>query len=264
MWPNTPQGTRGTTARARAGNGEWMSRGRIWLGAALVAAVLVVLGVISVVDRPAPPGAPAAGPAAPAGSASTVSAADPVAAARLAVPRRQVDDPLALGRVDAPVVVAEWGDFQCPFCRLFATNTEPALLDRYVASGQVRLEWHDYAYLGPESVLAARAARAAGRQGKFWPFHDVLYREQPRENSGAVTEASLTAQAQRLGLDVTRFRSDLADPAIARAVDDDQAAGTRIGVTGVPSFVIGDQLIFGAQPTATFEQAIDAALARAR
>jgi len=233
-----------------------MTRGRIVLGAALVVAVLVVLGVISVVDRPTPPG--------PATSATTATPADPVAAARAAVPRRQPDDPLALGRVDAPVVVAEWGDFQCPFCRLFATDTEPALLDRYVATGKVRLEWHDYAYLGPESVLGARAARAAGRQGKFWPFHDVLYREQPRENSGAVTEASLSAQAQRLGLDVTRFRADLADPAIARAVAEDQAAGTRIGVTGVPSFVIGDQLIFGAQPTATFEQAIDGALSRAR
>ncbi len=63
---------------------------------------------------------------------------------------------------------------------------------------------------------------------------------------------------------MTRFRADLADPAIARAVADDQAAGSRLGVNGVPSFVIGDQLIFGAQPTATFEQAIDAALARAR
>jgi protein-disulfide isomerase len=244
-----------------------MTRGRIVLGAAVVVAALVVLGLISVVDRPSPPGTAAT----PTASAP----ADPVAAARAAVPRRQVDDPLALGRVDAPVVVAEWGDFQCPFCRLFATNTEPALLARYVATGKVRLEWHDYAYLGPESVLGARAARAAGRQGKFWPFHDVLYREQPRENSGAVTEASLSAQAQRLGLDVTRFRTDLADPAIARAVADDEAAGTRIGVTGVPSFVIAgggadrsptvgpSQLIFGAQPTATFEQAIDAALARA-
>ena len=243
-----------------------MTRGRIVLGAALVVAVLVVLGVISVVDRPAAPGAT--------GTPTASAPADPVAAARAAVPRRQVDDPLALGRVDAPIVVAEWGDFQCPFCRLFATNTEPALLARYVATGKVRLEWHDYAYLGPESVLAARAARAAGRQGKFWPLHDVLYREQPRENSGAVTEASLTAQAQRLGLDMTRFRADFADPAVARAVADDQAAGSRIGVTGVPSFVIardgaqaggpatGD-LIFGAQPTTTFEQAIDAALSRA-
>lgn len=228
-----------------------MSRGRIWLGAALVVAVLVVLGVISLVDRPAPEG-----------TASTPN--DPVTAARLAVPRRQADDPLALGRVDAPVVIAEWGDFQCPFCRLYTERTEPALLQRYVDAGQVRIEWHDFAYLGPESVLAARAARAAGRQGRFWPFHDVLYREQPAENSGAVTEASLTAQAQRLGLDVNRFRTDLADPAIARAVADDQAAGSRIGVTGVPSFLMGDQLIFGAQPTATFEQAIDAALARAR
>jgi protein-disulfide isomerase len=228
-----------------------MSRGRIWIGAVLVVAVLVVLGVISLVDRPAPTG-----------TASTPG--DPVTAARLAVPRRQAGDPLALGRVDAPVVVAEWADFQCPFCRLYTERTEPALLAHYVDSGQVRIEWHDFAYLGPESVLAARAARAAGRQGKFWPFHDVLYREQPRENSGAVTEASLTAQAQGLGLDVDRFRADFADPAIARAVSDDEAAGARIGVNGVPSFVMGDQLIFGAQPTATFEQAIDAALARAR
>ena len=151
-----------------------MTRRRVWIGAAVAALVLVVLAVISLTGSS---GSPAAGPAA------TPTAASGADQARLAVPRRQAGDPLALGRVDAPVVVAEWGDFQCPFCRLFAVNTEPALLRQYVDTGRVRFEWHDYAYLGPESVLGARAARAAGRQGRFWEFHDALYRDQPRENT---------------------------------------------------------------------------------
>lgn len=220
--------------------------------AALALVVLAVLAVLTV-DAPDPPA-----------GTDTAAAGDPTAAARLEVPRRAAGDPLALGRTDAPVVVSEWGDFQCPFCRLYATATEPALLRQYVDSGQVRIEWHDFAYLGPESVLEARAARAAGQQGRFWDFHAALYRDQPAENRGEVTDASLTALAGRLGLDVARFERDYADPRITQAVAADQQLGARLGVGGVPSFVIGDQLIFGAQPLATFQQAIDAALARSR
>lgn len=229
------------------------TRTRLLVGAGIVLVVLVVLAIVTVTGR-------SSTPATPAGATS----ADPVAQARLDVPRRQEGDPLALGRVDAPVVVAEWGDFQCPFCRLYATSTEPALIRQYVDSGQVRLEWHDFAYLGPESVLEARAARAAGRQGQFWPFHAALYADQAPENRGEVTEASLTALAGRLGLDVPRFQADFADPQIASDVAADQQLGSRLGVGGVPSFVIGDQLIFGAQPLPTFQQAIDTALARTR
>ncbi|GLZ51600.1 thioredoxin domain-containing protein [Actinomycetospora sp. NBRC 106378] len=229
------------------------TRTRLLVGAGIVLVVLVALAIVAVTGRsPAPTGA------------TGTTSADPVAQARLDVPRRQAGDPLALGRVDAPVVLAEWGDFQCPFCRLYATSTEPALMRQYVDSGQVRIEWHDFAYLGPESVLEARAARAAGRQGQFWPFHAALYADQAPENRGEVTEASLTALAERLGLDVPRFQADFADPQIASDVAADQQLGSRLGVGGVPSFVIGDQLIFGAQPLSTFQQALDAALARSR
>lgn len=227
------------------------TRTRLVIGGAIVLVVLIVLAVVTLTTSRTPT---------PAGPTSS----DPVAQARLDVPRRQEGDPLALGRVDAPVVLAEWGDFQCPFCKLYTAQTEPALRQQYVDSGQVRIEWHDYAYLGPESVLGARAARAAGRQGQFWAFHDALYQQQPPENRGEVTDESLAALAGRLGLDVPRFRQDYADPAIADAVAADQELGSRLGVGGVPSFVVGDQLIFGAQPTATFRQAIDAALARTR
>jgi protein-disulfide isomerase len=226
------------------------SRTRLLIGAGLALVVLVVLAVVAVTSRNTPTGAAAA--------------QDPVAQARLDVPRRQPGDPLALGRPDAPVVVAEWGDFQCPFCRLYTTSTQPALIKQYVDTGQVRIEWHDFAYLGPESVLEARAARAAARQNRFWDFHAALYAEQAPENRGEVTEASLTALAGRLGLDVPRFQRDFADPTIAQAVAADQQLGSTLGVGGVPSFVVGDQLIFGAQPLPTFQQAIDAALARTR
>jgi protein-disulfide isomerase len=226
------------------------TRRRAVIGGVIALVVLAVLGVPLLLGTgPSQPGE---------------AARDTQAQARLDVPRREAGDPLALGRPDAPVVMAEWGDFQCPFCRLFATTTEPELIRRYVDAGLVRIEWHDFAYLGPESVLAARAARAAARQDRFWDFHAALYRDQPAENRGAVTEASLAATAAGLGLDVDRFRRDAADPAIADAVTADQELGTRLGVGGVPSFVVGDRLIFGAQPLPTFTAALDDALARSR
>ena len=226
------------------------TRRRTVIGGVIALVVLAVLGVPLLLGSGTPPPGEAA--------------RDPQAQARLDVPRREAGDPLALGRPDAPVVMAEWGDFQCPFCRLFATTTEPELIRRYVDAGLVRVEWHDFAYLGPESVLAARAARAAARQDRFWEFHAALYRDQPSENRGAVTEASLAGTAAGLGLDVDRFRRDAADPAIADAVTADQELGTRLGVGGVPSFVVGDRLIFGAQPLPTFTAALDDALARSR
>jgi protein-disulfide isomerase len=180
------------------------ARRRLWLAGLGALAVLALLAVVSLRDgsgyspHPGVPQTLAAG----AGS-------NPTTQARLDARRRIAGDPLALGPVAAPVVVSEWGDFQCPFCRAFDQDTQPALIGWYVDSGQVRFEWHDLAKIGPESVLAARAARAAARQGAFWPFHDTLYREQSPENSGALTQESLTAMARGLGLDTGRFSRDV-------------------------------------------------------
>ena len=72
-----------------------------------------------------------------------------------ALARRQVDDPTALGDVDAPVVLIAYSEFQCPFCGKFARDTEPELIDEYVEDGTLRIEWRDFPYLGPESMTAA-------------------------------------------------------------------------------------------------------------
>jgi protein-disulfide isomerase len=171
---------------------------------------------------------------------------------RLPYERRAADDPLALGDPDAPVVLAEWGDFQCTFCGRHARETEPALVTRFVDAGVLRLEWHDFPYLGKDSVRAARAARAAGRQGEFWAYHDALYAEERGVGDGSLSRENLVATAEEVGLDVGRFREDLDDPRVAAAVDEDFAAGQQLGVSGTPTFLVNGRPVVGAQPTETF------------
>lgn len=178
--------------------------------------------------------------------------------------RRQKDDPLALGPVDAPVVLVEYSDFQCPFCGRFARSTEPTLIRKYVRQGTLRIEWRDFPYLGAESTLAARAGRAAAEQDRFWPFHDAMYADQQPPNSGRLTESHLIAVARRAGLDTDRFRTAMSSSSVDQAVQRDFQEGQAIGVTGTPAFMLNGQLIMGAQPTDVFEQAIEDAAAAAR
>ena len=69
---------------------------------------------------------------------------------------------MALGDVDAPVVMISYSEFQCPFCGKYARDTEPILVEKYVDSGVLRIEWRDFPYLGPESTTAAQAGRGSG------------------------------------------------------------------------------------------------------
>jgi protein-disulfide isomerase len=177
------------------------------------------------------------------------------------LPRREKGDPMALGDVDAPVVMVSYSEFQCPFCGKFARDTEPELVEQYVEDGTLRIEWRDFPYLGQESATAALAGRAAAAQGRFWEFHDAMYADQPSPNSGAIDQAYLDAIAEETGLDVADFRRDMASPQAQQAMAADFAEGQQIGVTGTPAFIINGQPVIGAQPTATFEQVIEDAAA---
>ena len=178
------------------------------------------------------------------------------------VERRIPDDPLALGEVDAPVVMVNYSEFQCQFCGKFARDTKPSLM-KYVEDGTLRIEWRDFPYLGEESVTAAIAGRAAAEQGRFWEFHDALFADQQPPNSGRVTEDFLVGLAEKAGLDVEQFTADRADPELAEAVGRDFDQGQGIGVNGTPAFLVNGQPIMGAQPTEVFVDAIDQAAADA-
>jgi len=204
------------------------------------------------------PGAPA-----PESDAGDAQAAEQIAAlAQLA--RRTPGDPLALGREDAPVVLINYSEFQCPYCGKFARDTKPTLVRDYVDQGLLRIEWRDFPYLGEESVTAALAARAAAAQGKFWQFHDAMFADQQPPNSGALTDGFLTTVARGVGLDTKRFRADLADPGLQAEVEQDFLEGQSIGVNGTPAFLINGNPVMGAQPTETFTRIIDAEIARAQ
>ena len=173
--------------------------------------------------------------------------------------RRQVDDPMAKGEADAPVVLIAYSDFQCPFCGKWARDTAPALEEQYVTDGTLRIEWRDFPYLGPESATAALAGRAAAAQGAFWEFHDAMYADQLPPNSGQLDEDYLSGVAEDLGLDVDQFLTDMNSKATQSAVQKDFAEGQAIGVTGTPAFIINGVPVIGAQPTEVFQQTIEQA-----
>jgi protein-disulfide isomerase len=177
--------------------------------------------------------------------------------------RREASDAMAIGRVDAPVVMIEYSDFQCPFCGRFARETEPALVKKYVDAGVLRIEWRNFPIFGEESARAARAGYAAGQQGKFWQYHDIAYAESRRRNSGAFSKDRLVAMAREAGVpDLERFRTDLDSDAARQSVDRDLEEGYKLGVTSTPAFLINGEPVLGGQPTATFESMIDKARER--
>ncbi len=199
----------------------------------------------------------------PVGDAPNGEQTDDAEAAREAgelLARRDSDDPRALGDVDAPVVMIEWSDFQCPFCASFALDTMPELIDEYVEAGILRFEWRDFPVLGEDSMTAAMAGRAAAVQDAFFEMHDEIFAREWERNAGELSIESLTAVAGELGLDTGRFEQDMQDPDLEQAVRNDLQLGQQLGFTGTPAFVINGRAMIGGQPTDTFRQAIDQAI----
>ncbi|MFM9369136.1 DsbA family protein [Streptomyces sp. Da 82-17] len=177
--------------------------------------------------------------------------------------RRDAKDPLAQGRADAPVVLVEYADFKCGFCGKFARDTEPGLVKKYVENGTLRIEWRNFPIFGAESEAAARGAWAAGRQGRFWQFHEAAYAEGAKEKGFGAER--LTALAEQAGVeDLDRFAKDLDSAAAKKAVGEDTEEAYKLGATSTPSFLVNGRPLAGAQPAETFEQAIEQAAAAAK
>ena len=157
----------------------------------------------------------------------------------------------------APVTIVVFSDYECPFCAR-SEGTLHALMEQY--GGKVRLAWKNHPLPFHASArLAAKAAVAAGEQGKFWEYHDVLFAHQD-----ALDAASLERYAKDLGLDVDRFRRAMVDPGAEAAVAADDTEAARHGVTGTPTFFVNGRKILGAQPLAKFQAGVERALAETR
>lgn len=172
--------------------------------------------------------------------------------------RRTEGDPLARGPVDAPVVLVVYSDYRCPFCAKFSRDTEPQLVDKYVEAGKLRIEWRDLPIFGEESMVAARAGRAAAAQGRFWEFNSALYAAAPDRGHPTFDQAALRGFAQQAGVpDLDRFARDAADTSVDSDIAADALEANMIGVASTPSFVIDGYPVLGAQPLSAFEQLIE-------
>lgn len=219
------------------------------LAAVAAAAALAVLVAVAFGTGPSRQSPPAAGGGRPAG--------EPAGTASRSGGR-------AVGSAGAPVVVEMYSDFQCPHCATVAREVVPDLLREYADTGQVRFVARYFPFLGPGSTLAAEAAACADRQGRFWAYHDELFRRSERGDRSAFTLAGLEAIAGDLGLDGQRFRTCLENHETRGEVQADYDQGTRLGVRATPTFFINGVKVEGALPYGEIRRLVDVALQEKR
>jgi protein-disulfide isomerase len=177
-------------------------------------------------------------------------------AVRLEAPRTAVDVPAgapSTGPADAPVTIVEFTDYQCPYCHR-AQSVIDEVLQRY--AGKVRLVHMDFPLDGhPGAIPAARAARCAGEQGRFWDYHRNLMTAQ-----GSLDEADLKARAGALKLSTAAFGSCLSSDRHDAAIQASFRQGEGLGVTGTPAYFVNGRMLTGARPAESFAELIDAEL----
>jgi protein-disulfide isomerase len=164
-----------------------------------------------------------------------------------------------LGSASAPVTVYEMSDFQCPYCRNFATQTFSAINNEYIKTGKVRWVFVNFPLtdLHPNAVAAAEFAMCAARQKKFWPAHDRLYAMQDRWAELGDPAPFFLAQIKPLGLDQQTTLDCLTSRATLPAIRDDALGAAKSGAKSTPSFYIEGGMMVGAQPLAVFRHVLD-------
>jgi len=150
-----------------------------------------------------------------------------------------------LGPDNARVTVAEYSDFQCPYCARAARILDPKIEQDYVADGRVKLVFQPVALIGDESLWAAEAAECANEQARFWDYHDKLFENQHGENQGAFSMDNLKRFAQELGLDTQTFDQCLDSGKYQALIQAETKDAVDKGVTSTPTFIIGSQTFEG-------------------
>lgn len=160
------------------------------------------------------------------------------------------------GPATAPVTIVEFSDFHCPYCKA-VVPTLAQLLSRY--PGKIRLIYRDLPIdsLHPQARRAAEGGRCAHDQGKFWPYHDLVFAGPPEGD-----DARLGEYAMKAGLDLAAFERCLASGTHTDAVQRDVEHARRLGVDSTPTFFVNGQLLTGAQPLEAFVRLVERELAR--
>lgn len=171
-----------------------------------------------------------------------------------------------IGSLKAPVTVAYWFDYQCPFCRRLEENVMPTIVKKYVDTGKVRIVFMDFQFLGQDSDRIGIYARAVWDVApkRFYAWHKAIYDNQGTENTGWATNAvihSITAKVLTSAEQTQVYALVIKNKSLyQQRMNTDRTEGRAQGVSGTPSMLIGKQLIVGAQPLSVFEQILNTAL----
>lgn len=171
----------------------------------------------------------------------------------LATHRRQVfDDPATPvgGNPDGSATIVEFFDYSCPYCKA----VEPSLERLLARDHGLRFIYKEFPVLGPESVVAARAALAANRQGRYAAFHDAMMAVK-----GPFDDDRIYSVASSVGIDLARLKHDMASPQVAAELKANLALAAALGVHGTPTFIIGGKIVPGAIDLASLKHLIAAA-----
>ncbi|WP_208539196.1 DsbA family protein [Algihabitans albus] len=159
------------------------------------------------------------------------------------------NDPTApvIGNPDGDVVVVEFFDYNCPYCRRVAEPLRQAI----EADGNLKVVMKEWPILGPESYFASRAALAAQEQGRYEDFHFALM-----ERAGKLTQDQVLAIAEDLGLDMAQLQADMRSPDIDAALQRTYDLAEALGINGTPAFVVGEEILPGAVTMSRLQQAV--------
>lgn len=161
-------------------------------------------------------------------------------------------DAYVAGNPKGDVTVVEFFDYQCGYCK----RAFGPLMDTLKKDGNVRLVLKEFPILGPESVVASHAAIASKKQGKYFEFHQALFR-----HKGELSDDSIMQIAASVGINTAQLKRDMADPKIEKQINRDYELAHALAIKGTPGFIIGGKVNAGALDADEFAAAIKEARA---
>lgn len=163
------------------------------------------------------------------------------------------------GEVSAPVTLVEYTDFQCPACGAYYPLIKQ-LTEELGNKVRVVIRHYPLMQIHKNALPAARAAEAAGRQGKFWEMYDQLFTNQS-EWSGAddPTKSIFPSYAGKIGLDIEKFRQDMADASLDEKINRDRQSGNDLEITGTPTFFLNGKKLENPRSIEEFKSLVEKA-----
>ncbi|MDU7193422.1 DsbA family protein [Lawsonella clevelandensis] len=171
------------------------------------------------------------------------------------------NDGLSIGDLDAPVVLIDYGDLRCPYCAKWMEQVEPELVDKYVRTGKLRIEFRNMVLFDQPSLLGARAVIAAAQQGKGYALMQKIYSTMPHKGHGEITVPLVRKWAEELQLkDIDHFMKDAQSTKFDAQIAEGKQEAHSMGFQSVPAFLINGYPVLGARDTQTYIDIIESAL----